>query len=204
MQQLVCAGATTQNGTSDGSSTLFKTPITRFHIISPRLSTYRSGYLTTSASERNSNPLRTIRLASTMICCVSWTTLSISFESASIRIASWIGAQTWIPRSVAMQQASRSISAPLPWQGKFERLRGLLFTPTWICQPKTVCKLPNNMARSTAACDQSQYFGYVCRWSCNKWRAVTSGFPSRSARDWDCIPYWTAREQILNSSRSFG
>ena len=48
------------------------------------------------------------------------------------------GAQTSIPRSIARQQATRSISAPLACMGKLRSERGLGLSPIRTCQPNTV------------------------------------------------------------------
>ena len=51
-----------------------------------------------------------------------------------------------MPGSVAKQAASRSISAPLAWQGKFRSDRGLKFGPTCSGQPNVVAIEPVSTA----------------------------------------------------------
>ena len=58
------------------------------------------------------------------------TSASRRSSGAQISTASCTGAQTSIPRSVARQQASRNISAPLACMGKLRRARGFAFSPT--------------------------------------------------------------------------
>ena len=53
------------------------------HISSPRGSVYRSGCRTISTSDRNSNPLKTTRLASAIADCVRATTSSMDSAGAS-------------------------------------------------------------------------------------------------------------------------
>jgi hypothetical protein len=51
--------------------------------------------------------------------------------------ASWTGASTWTPASVARQHASLSISAPLAWTLWFRSDVGLAPSPIWIGQPNS-------------------------------------------------------------------
>jgi hypothetical protein len=68
-----------------------------------------------------------------------------------IKIHQCTGAQTSTPRSVARQQAIRSISAPLACIGKFRSERGFESSPIRSHQPKTVCSEPVSIAVSRAA-----------------------------------------------------
>ena len=55
------------------------------------------------ASVRSSNPTNTVREASAMAARISATSSSMRSSGAQIRMASWTGAQTSMPRSVAKQ-----------------------------------------------------------------------------------------------------
>ena len=60
-------------------------------------------------------------------------------SSALINSASWTGAHISMPRSVARQQASRSISAPFACIGKLRKERSFECAGTCTRQPNTVC-----------------------------------------------------------------
>jgi len=93
-------------------------------------SSYSSGQ-----SVPSSKPPSTMRDASAMAARIWAISLSKRSSGAQISAASCTGAQTSIPRSVAKQQASRNISAPLACIGKlrsdlFNAAPSLTFTAT--------------------------------------------------------------------------
>src|SRR5262245_7549873 len=103
--------------------------VTRSHITVPRGSEYRFGHLVTETSVPSSNPDSTLRDASAMAARMVAIVASRRSDGAEIKKASWTGAQTSIPRSVARQAARRIISAPFACIGKLRNERGLGFSP---------------------------------------------------------------------------
>ena len=84
------------------------------------------------------------------------TSSSSRSNGAWIKKASWIGAQTSIPASVAAIAAMRIISAPFACMGKFISDRALAPATTRRRQPNTVHISPVSMAESTMPPDHDQ------------------------------------------------
>ena len=155
------------------------------------------------------------REASAMAARMAATSASRRSNGAQISTASCTGAQTSIPRSVARQHASRSISAPFACIGKLRSDRGLGFSPTCTCHPNTVCsgagrawrrRAPHptsarTCGRSRGACAAAR----ARRWWVGRSAAPTLRLPCRTARPGrtalnssrcgPCVAWWLRRDR---------
>ena len=116
-------------------------------------------------------------------------------SGAQISTASWTGAQTSIPRSVARQHASRSISAPLACMGKLRSERGLGLSPTAHAS-RTRCAGAGEHGVVERSVGPAPERAVGLAVGAQQVARDDGGWPIRSARASASMPYWTASTQL--------